>query len=121
MSTDHASRLAQHDAEIKELRKGLAGLGDDMRMGFDKLTAAVHELRAQSGPSLKDVLDLGTRVVVIFGAVVGGIIYVSSGGSKDELHKLDMRISRLELVISMASRGRVPVPGAYVPGAAAAE
>jgi hypothetical protein len=105
---DHGAQLAQHEAEIAELRKGLASLADtvntgfkEVAAGFTKLTSSMHELRASAGPSLRDILSTVTTGAVLFGAVVSGIIYLARGGNTEKLHELELRIQRMETVLSL--------------------
>ncbi len=104
---DHDSWLSRHDAEIADLRKGLADLSTNMTQGFKEVTAAIHEMRASSGPPFRDMLDIGTRVVMIFAAVAGGIIYLARGGNTAEMHALDRRLTQIETVLSLAVPRRV--------------
>jgi hypothetical protein len=120
---DHGARLSRAEAEIAELREGLRDLSANVTAGFKEVTAAIHEMRAQSGPAFRDILDIGTRVVMIFGAVTAGIIYLARGGTNPEIHALDRRLTQLETVLSLAVPRRTSLaPGLLMPpgGAVAA-
>ena len=109
---DHGARLGRAEAEIAELRKGLEGLAANVTAGFKEVTAAIQELRAQSGPPFREILDIGTRVIVIFGALVGGIIYLARGGTNPEIHAHDVRLTRIEMLLSLAGPRRTALaPG----------
>jgi hypothetical protein len=118
---DHGARLSRAEAEIVELRKGqeiIFSKLDSQSSKMDALVTAMHELRAASGPAFKDILDIGTRVIVIFTAIVGGIIYLARGGNTAEMHALDARLTRIETLIALAVPKRIgPSPGAWVPDA----
>jgi hypothetical protein len=121
MSASHDTRLAEHDAAIESLRQSadetrreLKAVAGDMRTGFERLTTAVHEIRGAAGPSLKDMLDIGTRVGLLVSLIVGGIVYVSRGGNSAELHQLELRVQRIETLLGMAMAPKLrPTPGAW--------
>lgn len=115
---DYGSRLARHDAELAELRKAVAGMGERMDAGFEKLTTAVHDLRSQSGPPVATMVDMGVKVAGLFAALVAGILYLAGSSNAVELRELDKRISRIETVMSVATARRVPAARAWVPGLA---
>lgn len=121
MSAGHDARLAEHDAAIDalrqgqdELKRGVVSLADKMSAGFERLTTALHEIRGAAGPSLKDMLDIGTRVGLLISLIVGGIVYVSRGGNSAELHQLELRVQRIETLLGMAMAPKLrPTPGAW--------
>jgi hypothetical protein len=73
----------------------------EVAAGFTTLTSSIHELRASAGPSLRDILSTVATGAVLFGAVVSGIIYLARGGNTEKLHELELRIQRMETVLSL--------------------
>jgi hypothetical protein len=110
MSTaDHATTLAEHSAAIEALRVGQ----DELRKGvqavagkLDAIASAVHEIRGAAGPSMRDMMDVGSRAIMIFGALVAGIVYLSRGGNTEDLHALDVRMTRVEMIIGLAAQSK---------------
>jgi len=94
---DHVTRLAQAETAIEELKRGQALIFSKL----DAIAGSLSDLRANTGPALRDVLDIGTRIVIIVGAIVSGIVYVARGGASAEMHAHDKRIERLELLIKL--------------------
>jgi hypothetical protein len=43
---------------------------------------------------------------MIFGALVAGIVYLSRGGNTAELHALDTRLTRVEMIIGLAAQSK---------------
>jgi hypothetical protein len=122
---DQGAWRARIDAEMGELKRGvnvLFGKMDDFadatNRKLDGLASSMHELRAKSGPSLRDILSTVATGAVLFGAVVSGIVYVARGGNSEKLHELELRIQRVETVLSIATAKRPPASGmAWVPEA----
>lgn len=59
----------------------LFGKLDKQSGQLEAITASLHKLGAQAGPSVRDMLDIGSRVatavVVIFAALVAGILHLA--------------------------------------------
>jgi hypothetical protein len=104
MSNDLAAHVARHDSQIANLTDSLSALTATVNAGFKDLhggvaniQTAVHELRSQQGPSIKDLADIGSRVILIFCGIVAGILYLSRNVASEDYHLLDKRLQLLEL------------------------
>jgi len=99
MSQEHAARLDAHDRAIDNLQKGQDAIFGELKSLNASSASVVNtltELRAQRGPAFRDLLDVGTRLVTIIGAVVVGIVYLARNGQSPEAHAVDNRIAKLE-------------------------
>ena len=107
---DQGARLTRAEAEIRELRKGQEIIFSKL----DGITAALHELRGASGPSWRDMLSVIKDGAILFGLVVGGILYLAASTNNSGMSELQTRLTRLETILSMAARPRA-APGAWMP------
>jgi hypothetical protein len=117
-AADHGARLSRAEAEIRELRKGqevIFSKLDSQGAKLDTIAAAVHELRASSGPALRDILSIVTSCAVLFGIVAVGIIYLARCGNSEALHDLDVRLARIETTMRLQPPAHTKRPGPWVP------
>jgi hypothetical protein len=106
---DQGAWRARIDTEIGELKRGvdvLFGKMDAQSGKLDAITSALHELRARSGPSLRDILSTVATGAVLFGAVVSGIVYVARGGNTEAMHSLDKRLLAVEMRVQATGKGQ---------------
>lgn len=100
---DHGAR-----AELREVRKAvdtlftkMDALNTSMQTAVSDIQTALAALRAQTGPSLRDILSITTSGAVLFGIITGGIIYLARGGNTAAIHALDKRIYGLEITMRL--------------------
>ena len=115
MSTqDHGAWRAGMEAESRDLRRSvdvLFGKVDAQSGKLDAITTALHEIRGAAGPSIKNVLIIIGVCAGLFASVSGGIIYLARGGNSTELHQLELRIQRMETILSIVTTKRPPASG----------
>jgi hypothetical protein len=100
MTQDHTTaRLDAHERAIDNLQRGQDAIFrklEDLNGSVTAVANSLIELKAQRGPAFRDLLDVGTRLVTIIGAVVVGIVYLARNGQSPEAHAVDNRIAKLE-------------------------
>lgn len=97
--TDYGARLDAHQRSIEKLEAGQTAIFGELKQHGSALTniaTTLTELRAQRGPAFKDILDVGTRVIVIFTALVAGIVYLSSNAARPDLAAFETRMRLME-------------------------
>src|SRR5262245_54614763 len=100
MSTpDQGSRLTMAEAEIRELRKG-----QELIFGkLEQIAGVLSDMRASSGPHWRDMLSVIRDGAVLFSLVVGGILYLANATSSRGNADLEMRLTKLEVIIGIAT------------------
>lgn len=116
IDTETKAMVAQHATEIRELRQGqvivfekldaLAADGKQLGAALGQINQSLTELRVNKGPGLLQLLDVASRVVTLVGALVVGIVYLSTNGSSPAQHSLDKRATVLELQSTQAAEDR---------------
>ena len=99
---------------MTELTQTSLAVLPDLETLTDGITAALHELRGASGPSWRDMLSVIKDGAILFGLVVGGILYLAASTNNNNMAELQTRLTRLETMLSLATRPRA-APGAWVP------
>ena len=83
-SRDLTGRVDHIEAQVAELKSGQAAISSDLKQVLTSITG----LQANKPMSAMSALDFVTRIVMIVGAVVSGIVYVARNGNNDDMHKL---------------------------------
>jgi hypothetical protein len=100
MSTqDHNAAIARHDEDIRELRRDVGQIFTEIKgqnASLAGIANAITELKAQRGPGFLQLLDVASRVVTLVGAMVVGIVYLSTNGQSPAQHAIDKRATILE-------------------------
>ena len=97
-------------AEIRELREAVKTLFGKLDTFTTALTrelgdirTALADMRASSGPSLRDTLSFVRDGVLLFSALAAGIIYLARGGNTEAIHAIDKRLYGVEQMMKLAS------------------
>lgn len=109
-AAEHSTRLTRAEAEIRALKEGQQIIFGKL----DAIASALSDMRATSGPAMRDTLAFVRDGAVLFSLVVGGILYLASATHSRGMSDLETRLTRLETIVGLATRQRV-APSAYVP------
>lgn len=99
MTADHGSRLDRHEMEIRELRDGQVAILkklDHQDGALSAIATAITEMRAQKGPPWHQLISTASQVVLVLGAIISAVVYVSSNGQSPAQHALELRMARAE-------------------------
>jgi hypothetical protein len=89
-SRDLTGRVDQIEAQVAELKVGQQAIFGKL----DQIATSVTGMQANKPMSAMSALDFITRIVMIVGAVVSGIVYVARNGNNDDMHKLQSQLEQ---------------------------
>lgn len=96
-------RVGHLERDVEAIKVGQAQLGQGqnaLASKMDEIGRAIAGFQATKGPPLSQILDTATRLIMIIGATVAGIVYIARNGSSHEAHAFDLRLSAIERTIT---------------------